>query len=89
MVRINDKDVKDLVVCVGDINVKLGVIQEKCANMESFLENQNTRLCKQEGSITKLCIEQEGIKTKIWILVFVGSLIGGVVVSVLSKVIGF
>ena len=86
-IRLNDKSVKELIKTTYDIHGKVSAIEIKCANMEKHLETINGRLNKHAGEISDLQIEQGGIKVRMWLIFIIGSGIGGIVGTLITKFI--
>ena len=81
----------DLMNTIMEIHFSVGVIEEKCSNMEEHLKVQNGRLNKHAESISKISGAQKVIQTKMWILFVliggVGGLVGGIIVNYIGAVI--
>jgi len=88
--RVNDKDIKNMMSKVNDIHLKTKVIEVKLGNIEEHIKTQNGKVSKNQQDIENLKVNQEGLKTKVWFLSaalgvtggFIG-MIGGYVVRVM------
>ena len=81
---MNDRDLKEMVVKIGDIHSKVGIIEEKCTNMEEHLQTQNSRLDKHADRLRNAELKQEGFSaSQKYILLMVGG-VGGLAGSILT-----
>lgn len=81
-IRITDSDVKKMIEKTNRIYTKVEVIETKIIEIVKHMEAQNGKLSKHSGFIQDLRIDQESLKTKMW-MVFV---VGGVVIGIISSV---
>ena len=85
--RLNDANVKMMYQKVNETHTQVAVIGEKIDNIENHLSVQNSRLCKHAGAIEKLKIGQTELKTRMWILLLLGSSGGGFIGYILGSVL--
>ena len=86
--RINDHDIKDLITTVNSIHSKVAVIESKIDGLQGCNEEQDAKILSNSNSLNKLAISHEALKVRVWLLLVAGGTIGGLLGSLITKLIG-
>jgi len=86
--RINDKDVKELIDTVNRIHSKVDVIETKLEGIKGCNEEQDMIITKHTSELQKLAVGLRGLEVKVWLLLVAGGTIGGILGSLFSKFVG-
>lgn len=87
LMRLADAEIKKMYQKVGDIHTDVAVIKKQVDTIEEHLKVQNGRLTTHAKSIQKIEISQTELKTRMWILLLVGSSGGGFIGYILGSVL--
>lgn len=85
--RINDKDIKNLVLDVSSIKGDMKVISERLSNIDEHLAMQNSRLNKHAGNIQGNCNDITDLKVRIWLIGVIGAGAGGLLGTIFGVAI--
>ena len=85
--RLNDKEIKLMYTRVDDIHTRTKVIETKLSAIEEHLKRINGTVLDHANKITAIEVEQEAIKARLWVLVFIGGIVGGLLGALIKAVI--
>jgi len=75
--KVNDKSIKQLVSDVSEIKGDIKVINEKVSNIDEHMAVQNGRLNTHSKAIQAASIERAEIKMRMWLVMVIGTAVGG------------
>jgi hypothetical protein len=86
--KVNDRDVKELINTVNRIHSKVDVIESKLEGLKGCNEAQDKEIFGITNSVNKLSLSHEALKVRVWLLLVAGGTIGGLLGSLISRISG-
>jgi len=85
---MNDHSVKDMYVKISDIHGDVKAMKQHLKDLDDHTKAQNGRLNVHSKSINELNIGQTELKSRMWVLLLVGSGLGGLAGGLIIKFLG-